>query len=304
MNPVLLSLVLLLLFPLTALTQEAGTVTLLEGALRVIRGTTVLLGGEGMSLRQGDIIESSDPGFAQLEFAGGAIAALGPSSRLFLFSHGAGRAFAKPGGEAAATELVLLSGWLKGESSPSAGACRYATPLLAATSRGGGSVLVRAAAVTEIFVESGSAAIAEVNPDGNLGQSTAAKAGQFFSRRPGRPVNTASRLDPGFVNSLPSAFRDTLPSRLAHFAGKRPTEPRRQHEVTYPEIQPWLTMAHAWRRGFVERFQPRLSDPEFRKGVEAHLNEHPEWDRILHPEKYQPKAPPPAATPDSRHGRQ
>ncbi|MBZ5569746.1 MAG: hypothetical protein LAN64_18110 [Acidobacteriia bacterium] len=278
-------------------------VTLVEGALRVIRGTTVLRGGEGMPIRQGDIIESADPGFAQLEFTGGPIVALGPSSRLFLFSHRAGRSLVKSEGEPAETELVLLSGWLKGESDPNAGACRYSTPLLAATSRGG-SVLLHAAAATEIFVESGSVAIGMVNRDGNLGQSSAAKAGQFFSRRPGRTVNSASRLDPGFVDALPRAFRDTLPSRLPHFAGKRPTEPRRDHEVTYPEIQPWLTMAHAWRRGFVERFQPRLSDPEFRKGVEAHLNEHPEWDRILHPEKYQPKAAPPAATPDSRHGRE
>ena len=286
MNPVFLSLALLLLFPFSPRTQEAGRVTLVEGALRVIRGTTVLQAKEGMSVRQGDILESSDTGFAQVELAGGPIVALGPASRIFLFSQHAG------------AELVLLSGWLKGESSPSSGACRYASPLLAATSQGG-SIVLHAAAATEIFVEYGSAAIAVVNPDGRLGQTTQAKGG-FFSRRPGKAVTTAPRPDAAFVSALPRAFRDTLPSRLTHFAGKPPIEPKRDHEVSYPEVQPWLTMAHAWRRGFLERFQPRLSDPEFRKGVEVHLNEHPEWDRILHPEKYQPKAPPPAATPGSQ----
>lgn len=306
MNPVLLLLLLVLLFPLSARTQEAGpvtsgTVTLAEGALRVIRGTTVLQGAEGMRLRQGDIIESSDPGFAQLEFPGGTIVALGSSSRLFLFSQRPDRALDKAGGPTTAA-LVLLSGWLKGEAGPNAGAYRYATPLLAATCKEG-AVVIHGAQTTEIFVESGSAAIVAVNPGGDLGRSTGAKGGQFFTRRAGKGVNMSPRPDPGFVDSMPRPFRDTLPSRLPRFAGRRPTEPQRGHEVTYLEIQPWLTMAHAWRKGFVERFQPRLNDPEFRKALEAHLNEHPEWDRILHPEKYQPKTAPPAENPEPRPGR-
>lgn len=303
MKRVLALLALFLSFPLSARTQEAGALTFVEGALRVIRGTTVLQAVEGMRLRPGDIFESADPGFAQLEFPGGAVVALGSSTRLFLLSDRAGRGVEKTGGATPAVELVLLSGWLKGEINPNAGAYRYATPALAATSRDG-AVVLHAAAVTEIYVESGSAAIGVVNPDGNLGNSSSTKAGQFFSRRVGKSVITSPRPDPSFVNAMPRPFRDTLPSRLPRFAGKRPPEPRRDHEVTYPEIQPWLTTGHAWRRGFVQRFEPRLNDAEFRKGIEAHLGEHPEWDRILHPEKYQPKTPPPADNPKSQPGRE
>ena len=299
MKRVLAMLALFLSFPLSARTQEAGTLTYLEGALRVIRGTTVLQAVEGMRLRPGDIFESADPGFAQLEFPGGAVVALGSSSRLLLLSDRAGQT----GGTTPAVELVLLSGWLKGEIKVNSGAYRYATPALAATSREG-SVVLHAAAATEIFVESGLAAIAVVSPDGNLGNSSSTKAGQFFSRRAGKSVITSPRPDPSFVNAMPRPFRDTLPSRLPRFAGKRPAEPRRDHEVTYPEIQPWLTTGHAWRRGFVQRFEPRLHDAEFRKGIEAHLGEHPEWDRILHPEKYEPKTPPPADNPKSQPGRE
>jgi hypothetical protein len=117
-------------------------------------------------------------------------------------------------------------------------------------------------------------------------------------------VITSPRPDPGFVNAMPRPFRDTLPSRLSRLAGKRPAEPRREHEVTYQEIQPWLTTGRAWRRGFAQRFEPRLNDAEFRKGIEAHLGEHPEWDRILHPEKYEPKTPPPADNSKSQPGRE
>jgi hypothetical protein len=53
----------------------------------------------------------------------------------------------------------------------------------------------------------------------------------------------------------------------------------------------------------------RLADPAFRKGVEANIAAYPEFDRILHPEKYPapqtgattvpgaPPAPPAQATP-------
>jgi hypothetical protein len=296
MNSVRRLLLLVLLFPLSAFTQEAATVTMVEGGLRLIRGTSLLQGAESMRLRAGDIMESADSGFVQLEFPGGVVVALGPGSHVLLLSDRPGRDGDK------ARAMVLLSGWLKGELGPNAGTYRFLTPALAVTSREG-SVLVHAGTPSEIFVESGSAVIAAVKPDGNLGETTPAKAGQFISRRAGKSIATAPRPDPNFINAMPRYFRDTLPSRYPRFAGKRPAEPRREHEVTYPEIQPWLTAGYAWRRGFVQRFEPRLNDAEFRRAVEAHVGEHPEWDRILHPEKYQPKTPP-ASNPEARQDRE
>jgi hypothetical protein len=298
MNPSLL-LVLLLLPPPPVAAQEIGTLTFLEGALRVIRGTTVLQGAEGVRLHQGDIIESSDPGFAQLEFAGGTTVALGASTRLFLFSHPRGK---KMGDKANTAQLVLLSGWLKGETAVNGGAYRYASPLLAAATQDGTVVLHATAQAAEIFIESGSASIAEVRPNGNRGQSVGAKAGQFFSRRAGKNLTDNPRPTSTFIESVPRPFRDTLPSRLSRFG--KPVEPRHDHEVTYPEIQPWLNIGQTWRRGFVERFQPRLKDAEFRRALEAHVNNHPEWDPVLHPEKYlPPPRPTPAHNTDSPHGR-
>jgi hypothetical protein len=75
---------------------------------------------------------------------------------------------------------------------------------------------------------------------------------------------------------------------MSIFSGKVvPAKP--DHEVSYAEVQPWLTMEKAWRTGFVERFQSRLEDPAFRKALEDHLDKHPEWDPVLHPDKYPPK---------------
>src|SRR5690349_21530125 len=95
----------LLALSLVAIAEDVGMATLIEGGpLRLIRGATMMHAGEGVPLRRGDIIEIPNAGFAQLELAGGAVVALGPSTRVFLLRR-----------DAAATELVVLEGWLKAE---------------------------------------------------------------------------------------------------------------------------------------------------------------------------------------------
>lgn len=278
------------LLPIQATAQEIGTATLVEGGLRVIRGTTVLQGAEGMRVRQGDIIETPDSAFVQLEGDGGGIVALGPSTRMFLFRYTGGGRGAAPNMQNSAAEFVLLSGWLKGESGEAPRTDRYSTPALAGTTKDGALVLHAGQGSTEIFVEWGSALVAPVTANGNLGPGTSVRAGQFLTRRAGKGIETSSRPDSSFIESVPRPFKDTLPSRMARFKGKA-TQPKRDHEVTYAEIQSWLTIGQAWRKGFVQRFQPRLEDAAFRRAVEDHLQEHPEWDPVLHPEKQAPVSP-------------
>jgi len=154
----------------------------------------------------------------------------------------------------------------------------------------GGTVVVRSSLDTcDIFVESGSASIGEVNPNGSPRQTISAKVGQFVSRQKGAGITSLPRPSPAFVEAMPRQFRDTLPSRLAHFAGK-PNEPKAVHPVSYEEIQHWLTIPSGWRRGLAERFAPRLSDADFRKQIELHVSEYPEWEPILHPKK-DPESP-------------
>lgn len=292
MNLLGVALILSWLLPLPAASQDVGSVTFLEGSLRIIRRTAVLQVSEGTRLRQGDIIETSDKGFAQLEFAGGAIVALGPSSRGYVLREAMG---GKTGTNATGAELVLLSGWLKGQSDAHAGSYRYESPLLAATTGNGVVVVHSNENGCDIFVEAGTATIGEVSPNGNVGKPIPGTTGQFFSRRPGKSITNSSRPSAAFIEAMPPSFRDALPSRLAHFTVK-PPEPKVQHQVSYVEIQAWLTMPSAWRRGLANRFEPRLRDPEFRKQLEAHLGESPEWVPILHPESTPQQSQPPAAS--------
>ena len=125
-----------------------------------------------------------------------------------------------------------------------------------------------------------------------------AKAGQFFTRRGGKSLSASLRPDGAFIANMPPLFRDTLPSRLDRFKGKN-AEPKTDHEVNYADIDSWFKAGAGWRRGFVERFKPRLKDANFRASLEAHLAENPEWDPVLHPEKYQDKTKPANAEPSS-----
>jgi hypothetical protein len=192
--------------------------------------------------------------------------------------------------------MVLLSGWLKGETTIPGGAFRFESPLLAATTQGGTIVLHATPDAAELFVESGPASISEVRADGSAGNSAGeGKSRQFLSRKKGNSVMIDSRLSSTFLEAMPGAFRDTLPPLLPRFAGKS-TPPKTDHEVSYAEIEPWLNIGRTWRRGFVERFRPRLEDAAFRKALEDHLGEHPEWDPVLHPADQTPK---PSAVPNS-----
>jgi len=256
-----------------------GSVTFLEGSLRLIRGTIVFQGAEGMPVRQGDILESSEGAFVQIEFSTGGIVALGPSSRLYILQYANDET---SGEHKVAVDLVLLDGWFKSESSGGKVFSRYQSPMLAATMASGALVLRSNQSGCDLFVESGSASLGEVSKSGTSHQFLTAKAGQFVSRR--KETNITNGPSPDFIDSMPRAFRDTLPSRLGRFAGKS-SEPKAEHQITYDEIRNWLAIPSAWRRGFPERFAARLNDPDFRKQIELHVDEYPEWEPLLHPEK-------------------
>jgi len=294
------ALTLFLLFPALTCAQTTDKLTMLEGSLKLIRGTAVYKVDrtfQGMQLRQGDLFESSEGGFAQFEFAGGTIVALGPSSKVFLYRLSTGHKRGAAPGQPVAN-LILLSGWLKGESSATAGTFRYSNSLLSLASANGSILIHLDAEGCDAYVESGSATLDESPSEAVSKHTGAAKAGQFFSRKAGKNLTTLTRPSPSFVQSMPIPFNDTLPSLAAHYADKKPPEPKTDHTVTFADLQPWLALPSGWRKGFVERFAPLLSDHEFRDQMEARLTQYPEWDPVLHPEKYQPETAPPANNPE------
>jgi len=257
-----------LLVSLGAYSQEVGTLTLLKDSpLHVIRGVSMLQGVEGMRLRPGDILETgpAPTAQAQLEFTGGAIIELGPSTQVLLLSQ-----------TGTTGETAMMTGWLKGETT--AGTYRYSSSLVTATTKGGNVLLHVTADTAEVFVERGAASVGI----GSAAGTPSSTEKIFFTRKAGKPIVPAGRPSGEFIAAMPVSFRDEFPSRLSRFAGAKPPVPKSDHEVSYAEIERWLTSG--WGRGLVARFKPRIQDSAFRQAIEAHLSVLPGWEPVLHPQ--------------------
>jgi hypothetical protein len=174
----------------------------------------------------------------------------------------------------------MLTGWLKGETS--SGIHRYASPLVTATTKGGNVLLHLTADTAEVFIERGTASV-------GIGSAAATPSSTekiFFTRKAGKPIAAEGRPSGEFIGAMPVSFRDEFPSRLARFAGAKPPVPKSDHEVSYAEIERWLTSG--WGRGLVTRFKPRIQDSAFRQAIEAHLAVLPGWETVLHPNNTTP----------------
>lgn len=267
-----------------AYAADAGIVSIVEGPCRVLRDTTWYKLVPGARFLQGDILVATGPGQVQVElFAGGAFN-LGAPGTLF--------AAAVPIAADKLTGLVELSlpeGWLKlAANAPPAG---FQVQMDSISLNATEAVVVMHAAPKgmELFVESGAAKLTDAETGkGKSAAVTDLKTGDYAARSAERPLNIERRAPATFVTAIPRYLIDALPALAAKYkAAKVQLVP--QQEVTYAEAEPWLS--GPYRKLFLKRFQSRLKDREFRAGVEAHIARYPEWDRVLHPEKYRPKVP-------------
>jgi hypothetical protein len=271
------------IWPLLACASESvATVTLLEGAGALLRASYRYALAEGVRLEAGDVLELSDKALLQVEFNDGTLAALGPRTRLMVLSYPAS-ARIRGGGE-----LFLLSGWLKTSQSRPASRVitRLSTALVEIEVEKATVVVFAAADESAVFVESGEARIAQIVRSGSAAETTRMKAGQFFSRKGDQRGVVAPRPAHAFVDAMPRSFMDTLPSRLAKFK-ERAVAPRRGADFTYAEVEVWINSAPPVRRALVTRWHAKAAEPAFRSALAANLKDHPEWDRVLNPEKYQ-----------------
>ncbi|HEY1287972.1 MAG TPA: hypothetical protein VGF58_06560 [Burkholderiales bacterium] len=276
--------------PMLAMGADApAVVTLVEGPAALLRTTGRFALAEGVRVHVGDIVDVPDKGLVQIAFADGARVSLGPRSRFHVaaLAGAAGR-----GGHAAAvSDFYLLQGWSKLALPPKAAPLRVTTPLFGLGSADAVVVLHVESAEASLFVESGGLRLAEGFVRATPASAVAVAAGQFYVRRADQKGVLQPRPAPSFVAAMPASYRDNLPQRLAAFKD-REVSPRRLGDLTYEEVEPWLKGPPELRRPLMQRMRARAQDPEFRKALIANMRFHPEWDRILFPEKYLPKPTP------------
>lgn len=276
---------------------KAGTVatnlaivTILDGKAQLLRGEERLDFVEGTRLISQDVVETADDGrLLRIEFTDGLAVNLGPSTRILIdpqFYGERGR-FAR---------LYLLSGWVKVKASSAAAPGNgdpAPLPLLASAmidlfETSGTVVALVNGPTVSLFVESGQAKVRERLDGTPVGEPLTLRSGQFLQRDNQAKSSIASRPAPVFIERMPRSFLDTLPDRAAIFKDRNPA-PKPIAPISYSDAKDWLDAEGTLRRPAMKRWRPLTRNAEFRKALVADMPAHPEWDRVLFPEKYRPR---------------
>jgi hypothetical protein len=265
--------------------QTIGTLTVAEGGVVLVRGAATYTATPGVAVHNGDML-AVDPKGRRRSVQDGAILNLARGCRAYLLAaQGAG---GEPG-------VALQSGWAKftrakASKSPP---YRYIMPLARLSTPGATGVLRMGDDSNDLFIETGASRIVELSRSGSPAGGRDLKGGEFIVRRDGQPLSIAPRPSADFVKAMPPYFRDDLATFLPRLRN-RSADPRREHDATYAEVEPWLKASLPLRRNLVERFRGRAKDPQFRAKLLENLAAHPEWDPVLHPKEEQEKEAPKA----------
>src|SRR5689334_6082332 len=181
-----------------AFAADAGIVTIAQGSARVLRGTVWYRLVAGAPFQEGDLIDAGERSQIQIELAsGGTVHMVGPAA---LFA--ASIPF-RNDKQDAPSEFGLDKGWIK-VASPAAGAGMRVRTSAASVNAGEATFVARQEGRTfELFIESGSARVAETNRTGRDGAVHDAKAGEYWSRDGDKPFLTERRAPQQFVTAMP-----------------------------------------------------------------------------------------------------
>lgn len=251
--------------------QAQATLTLAEQPVRLIRGAAIYKGINGSAVQRDDIIETGAAG-VQIE-AGKTIVAVGPQTRLFILG-------VSSDGKAA-TELAVLSGWVK-VSSPGPKRALITTPALQVTLPAGATIVRASQGKDALFAEEGAQLAALVDAKGKPGGAFKVPVEQFAFIDPVKDQLMVGRPSRQFLAEMPHAFRDRL-AKAPPVPNAGKVAPLKERDVNFADVSPWMLSALPVRRNFVSRFKVRLSDPEFKAALDQALGQTPEWRFILRP---------------------
>lgn len=257
----------------SAAADVTAIVGIQDGPARLLRQTGRFLLAEGLHLQSQDIIETAAGGFAQLELPKGDLLGIGENTQLML---------APPG----PAQVFLLRGWLKITAPDHKGPPWVVHLPEVALSMSTGALVVHREARQgwQVFVESGSARL-QARVGAQAAQTLG--TGQYASGKPDGKWQREARPDAAFIGTVPRPFLDPLPARAQLYA-ERKVVAKSVGELNYQDAEPWLTADPSLRQPLLMRWRSRLSDSSFRAALAANLGEHPEWERVIYPERFCP----------------
>ena len=282
------------LWPALGLAAPASmaTATIVESFTLLIRDASKLALAEGVRLLPGDIVETTpQAALLRLELADGTLVDLGPATRLMLAP---ALAPGKPGERPRRSPLIyVLQGWVKltAAADVAEDKLQLTLPGLELSGVSGRVVVAVQARGMQAFAESGPVGVANVADGAGGAAAVKLKTGGFLSRSGSDKPVALPRPPAEFIQQVPRAFLDSLPARAERFKG-RDVAPKSLGAPSYAEVQPWLVAEPALRLRFLTQWRVPAQSAAFRQGLLADLRLHPEWDRVLNPEKYKPRPVP------------
>lgn len=266
--------------------EPLAVLSIVEGEVALLRLDGRFTAGEGNRLAAADIVETGPQArLARIEFSDGVIADLGPATRVLLAPALTGAGAPPP------PRVYLLQGWLKltvPDATPPL-APGLLTPAIEIDETAGQLVVASTSDGFMAFSEAGAATLQDRAAKPPAGTSRL-KAGQFFAQPAGGKSEVKPRPTPAFIQALPRPFLDRLPARAAQFKA-RDIAPKRQGDLRYDDAAAWLGAEPALRRLFLAQWRALARRADFRAGLAANMRAHPEWDRVVFPEKYRPRPP-------------
>jgi hypothetical protein len=205
------------------------TVTINEGKSTIVSGSGAHLPAPGVRLNSCDLLHTGPQALVQVEMEDGTSIVLGPNTR-FVFD-------VPSAGESVAGPHFLLAGWAKitVPKRDKAPPYRFDTPHFGLLSDAGVAVLRVADEDGEFFVENGSAFAL---PPG--GARVPVGGGRTFARRAGPDRGAVTeRARATFVQQMPTAFRDSLPSLFGKLKS-RDVQARPAPDYNAADVEGWL----------------------------------------------------------------
>jgi len=257
-----------------AVAQTPWLITITDGSASVIESSRRVEAVVGYKASAGAIVETAaEAALVRLESEEEVSIDLGPATQAMIDPPNMRRR------DGSGPRLYLLQGWAKVSRHGTTRAPAVRTPLLDVGASDGVVVLQVAGRDESVFVESGRSDLA-VRKRRDLLQPMG--AGQFFKIAAAAVGSMSPRPPLDWIAQVPPSFRDPIPLRAHDVKGAAPKLVLRP-PLTYAELAPWLNGEPELRRPFPRRFATLAGHPEFRRGLEAQMSEHPEWNPVLHP---------------------
>ncbi|MCG3188768.1 MAG: hypothetical protein LKCHEGNO_00924 [Burkholderiaceae bacterium] len=224
-----------LLLACAAAGAAVPTVTIAEGKSTVFSGGAAYLPKAGQQLRTCDVVRTGPKALVQIEYEDGGKIVVGPESRLVVDL--------PLGGDPVVGPHYLISGWAKltVPKRDKAPAYRIDTSEFNLATDAGIAALRVGERNATFFVEQG--VVTALIPTGRaLARVTVGSGRSFMRKGPDDRGTLIPRADPAFVQAMPTAFRDTLPSLLAHVKGREsPARPSPDDDAS--EVEAWFRAA-------------------------------------------------------------